>query len=223
MQCNDNFCFSKIQLFKNLTTEEIQLVSRMFKKQTYPKGQLILHAGDNKKMLFIVCKGKVKVERLLEDGSEQILRFVNASDYFGETTLFIDGPLDFNVETMETTTIGMMDGEKLKQFLYEKPAILFKILEQFSIRMKNLEERLTVISHKEVDARVASYICNHMDKEKGQLTLEISKKDIAALLGTTRESISRKLSQFQKNNYICMEGSIIKVINSNALELIAMK
>ena len=223
MLCNEKYCFSKINLFKNLTADEKQLVSSMFKKQTYSKGQIILHAGEQKKMLFIVCAGKVKIERLLEDGSEQILRIVNTCDFFGETTLFIDAPLDFNVEAMETTTIGMIDGERLKQFLHDKPAILIEILEQFSIRMKSLEERLIFISHKEVDARVASYICNHMDKEKNELILEIKKKDLAALLGTTRETISRKLSQFQKKNYICMEGNIIKIVKYDELELIATK
>jgi len=62
-----------------------------------------------------------------------------------------------------------------------------------------------------------------MDKEKNELILEIKKKDLAALLGTTRETISRKLSQFQKKNYICMEGNIIKIVKYDELELIATK
>lgn len=99
-------------------------------------------------------------------------------------------------------------------------------MEQITKRMRMLEERLSVISLKEVDARVANYLLEQVqvnDTAKRRFTLTLSKKDLASLLGTTRESISRKLYQFQRLGYIMIYDNEIELVNPSALEKITMK
>jgi CRP/FNR family transcriptional regulator, anaerobic regulatory protein len=117
----------------------------------------------------------------------------------------------------------MIDGDQLKRLLMQKPVILMKIMEQFTKRMRTLEQRLSDISYKEVDARVANYLLKNTTKNQPSFLLNVSKKDLASMLGTTRESISRKLSEFQKMHYIAMDGQTIEIHNFDALKKIAMK
>lgn len=223
MEYKTKYLLSNVSIFQNLNEEELKAIYQMSIRRNYPKGKLILRAGDEKKMLFIVQNGRVKVERLIGGGHHQILRFVGSGDFFGVTTLFQEEPLLVNVEAVESTNILMLEGEKLKSFLINSPTVLFKIMEQITKRMRLLEERLGEVSLKEVDARVANYILEQIDETNNCFTLSFSKKDLASLLGTTRESISRKFSEFQRLGYIDIDENEIEIINHPALEQIALK
>ena len=223
MSCGKKYCFSNVSIFKNLTELEYEWIAKMVQSASFSKGELILRAGDEKKKLFIVRNGRVKVEHILEDGNAQLLRFIEQEDFFGVTTLFHEEPLSVNVEALEATDICMIDGDQLKRLLMQKPVILMKIMEQFTKRMRTLEQRLSDISYKEVDARVANYLLKNTTKNQPSFLLNVSKKDLASMLGTTRESISRKLSEFQKMHYIVMDGQTIEIHNFDALKKIAMK
>jgi CRP/FNR family transcriptional regulator len=174
-------------------------------------------------MLFIVRKGRVKVERVLKDGNQQILRLIGAGDFFGVTALFQEEPLSVNVEAVEPSIICMLEGEQLKSFLIKSPTVLIKIMEQVTKRMRMLEDRLSAVTLKEVDSRLAHYLVEQMNNTTQRFTLSLSKKDLASLLGTSRESISRKLSEFQRLGYILICDHEIEIINRSVLVQIAMK
>lgn len=199
----------------------MEKIAQMIHTKTFRRGELILRATENHRMLFVIKKGKVKVERLLEDGTEQLLSFIDEGHFFGESTIFHDEPLSINVEALDTTEVCMLDGEQLKNFLLKTPLVLFKIVEHLSNKITVLENRMATISTKEVDARVATFLLEHANDE--MVKFNLSKKDIASLLGTTRESVSRKLSQFQKKQFITMEKNQIEIINKAALESIAFE
>lgn len=222
MICSSNYCFSHVPIFQNLKRDEMDQITQMIQRQTYQRGQLILMAGESKKMLFIVRSGKVKVVRPLEDGSEQILRLVNPGDFFGDTTLFQTSPLSTTVEAIEETDICIIDGNQLKAFLEKTPTVLFKILEQLTLRLETVEDNLSAICHKEVGSRVAHYLIKQMEvQNKSTFLLSESKKDIASLLGTTRETVSRKLSEFQKRGYIEINRNFITIHQTSALRRLA--
>ena len=214
---------SNISIFQNLNADEMESIANMIQDKCYKKGELILRAGDEKKKLFIVKSGRVKVSKLLEDGNEQVLRIVNEADFFGATMFFQEEPLSVNVEAVCLTEIYVIEGEKLKAFLETSPSVLFKILETITKRMRLLENRLSAMSHKEVDSRVAKYLLDQVTGEDMTFKLVLSKKDLASLLDTTRESISRKLSEFQSKSFIQLEDNTITILDELSLQEIAWK
>ena len=219
MACQTKYCFSHVPIFQNLQEEEFAQIAQMITRRTYHKGEYILLAGDERKTLFIIRSGRVKIVKPLIDGSEQLIRISQDGDFFGDAMLFQEAPLAVNVEAMEATEICVLDGEELKKLLAKTPTILFKIVEQLTTRIDAMETNLSEICHKEVGPRVASFLLKNYDES--ETTYLLPKKDMASLLGTTRESVSRKLSEFQRAGYIEVDNNMIRLVNVTALSQIA--
>jgi CRP/FNR family transcriptional regulator, anaerobic regulatory protein len=219
MGCTNTYCFSNVTIFNHLPNDDMKKIAEMIRSKTYSKGEIIVHATNDQPMLLVVKKGRAKVERLYEDGTSQVICFLEQGEFYGESTIFQHQPPCMNVEALDQVEICMLDGARLKQFLVETPEVLFKMLNHVSMRMHELENRLSVITKKEVDARVATFLLQYA--KNGEISKMLSKKDIASLLGTTRESVSRKLSDFHKKQYIIMDKHEVKLLNVHALQQIA--
>lgn len=224
MDCRASYCFTNVPIFKQLAREDMDFIKRLIVHEHYNKGARILSAGERKRKLFVVRSGKVKIIKLLADGREQIVRIVQANEYFGETELFQSEPMTVDIEALERTELCMIDGDALKQFLLTRPQMMMQMLAQLSKYIEKMEHTLSVISRKEVDARVADYLLQQMYQQNSTtFFLPLAKKDIAALLGTTRESVSRKLSSFQKNNWLMLEGQRVTITDHKALQQIVIR
>src|SRR5690625_5602507 len=91
--------------------------------------------------------------------------------------------------------------------MQEYPTIAIKILEQFSNRLDQTEKLVGELSAKDVEARIAGYILELANKnDSDEIILPMSKKDLASYLGTTQETVSRRLSSFQMNGWIEQKG-----------------
>ena len=176
-------------------------------------------AGDYDAKLFIIRQGRVKVVKPLVDGNEQIIRILNEGDFFGDTSVFHDQPYTTNIEALEVTHICMLDGAEVKAILAKSPNVLFEILKQLSLRIEDIEHNMSEICHRDVASRVASFLIRQ--KSEDSYVDNVSKKDMASILGTTRESISRKLSQFQRDEIIQIDKERIHIKNEQELLEIA--
>lgn len=207
MTCSSVYCFSHVPIFQSLEPEQFEQVSQMITRQVYQKGEYVAMAGDLKKCLFIIRKGCVKIVKQMQDGQEHIVRFGKAGDFFGDTTLFSDMPLTTSIEALEETHICKINGDDLKALFQQNPTVLFKIASEMSKRVDLMEENMIDICHRDVAKRIASFLVKFSDSQP----ITISKQDIASYLGTTRESVSRKLSDFQRAGWIKVKRSGIYV------------
>ena len=207
MTCSSTYCFSHVPIFQSLKPEQFEQVSQMITRQVYQKGEYVAMAGDLKKCLFIIRQGRVKIVKPMLDGQEHIVRIGEAGDFFGDTTLFNDMPLTTNIEALEETHICMINGDELKALFEQNPAVLFKMATEMSRRIDVIQENISDICHRDVATRVASFLVKFSDSQP----ITISKKDMASYIGTTRESISRKLSDFQRAGWIKVERNGIYV------------
>ncbi|WP_341301364.1 Crp/Fnr family transcriptional regulator [Lysinibacillus sp. FSL H8-0500] len=219
MGCQKQYCFSKVPIFQNLKVHEMEKISRIITHHHFDKGEIILFAGDRKKKLFIVRHGRAKVSHISTDGREYVMRILEVGDFFGDVTLFNDEPQKSTVEALEKMEICSLDGKELMKILAGTPITLFHMLAQLSARLEETENHLSEAISKEVSERLAAFILKSANSAKSDtFLLTLSKKDLASLLNTTRETLSRRLSTFQKKGYIEMAGKNIKIINHAALE-----
>jgi CRP/FNR family transcriptional regulator, anaerobic regulatory protein len=211
-------CIEKVPIFSNLTTEEIIEVSMTTTHRDYKKGEIIYLEGETAEKLFIISKGKVKIYRLSETGKEQIIRVLGPGDFMGELSLFIHDPLNSNAEALEATTVCIADGEKVNSLIEKRPSIALKIIKEMSTRLEKAEELIESLGIQDVEQRVADTLLKMAD-DNNFLNLSISKKDLAAHIGMSQETLSRKLSNFQQMGLIKQEGQRkIKILNRGALE-----
>lgn len=219
MVCQKQYCFSKVPIFQNLKGHEMEGISRIITHHHFDKGEIILLAGDRKKKLFIVRHGRAKVSHISADGREYVMRILEAGEFFGDVTLFNDEPQKSTVEALEKTGICSLDGEELMKILAGTPITLFHMLAQLSARLEETENHLSESISKEVSERLAAFILKSATLAKSDtFLLTLTKKDLASLLNTTRETLSRRLSVFQKEGYIEMTGKRIIIKNYDALE-----
>ncbi|AVK82374.1 Crp/Fnr family transcriptional regulator [Lysinibacillus sp. B2A1] len=219
MSCQKEYCFSKVPIFQHLKTHEMEKISHIITHQHFDKGNIILLAGDHKKKLFIVRHGRAKVSHISTDGREYVVRVLEKGDFFGDVTLFKDEPQKSTVEALEKTEICSLDGEALMKILAGTPVTLFHMLAQLSTRLEETENHLSEAIYKEVGERLAAFILKSGATAKSDsFLLTMSKKDLASYLNTTRETLSRRLSAFQKEGYIMMTGKKITILNFAALE-----
>ncbi|WP_163971550.1 Crp/Fnr family transcriptional regulator [Oceanobacillus halotolerans] len=218
-----DLCVRKVPFFNHLNEDEMLKIVALSRSLHYEKGEIIFHEGDPLEYLYIVHQGRVKNYQLFDSGKEQLLRILEPGEFMGELALFTEKTLDSYAEAMKTTEICAIHRDDMQQLMQTYPTIAVKILEQFSSRLEQTEQLVGQLSAKDVEARVAHYlIATAEDMDSYDITLPMSKKDLASYLGTTQETISRRLSSFQTKGWIEQKGHRqIKIVNMEALMEVA--
>ena len=189
---------------------------------SFKRGETIYRAGDQSNSLYIIHKGKVKIYRLAESGKEQLIRILEPGEFTGELALFTESTHDNYAEAMEHTEICMLNASDLLQFLSKYPSISLKILKEFSHRLDRAEVQATSFATEDVEKRIALYLAELTDESRSMIVqLPMSRKDLASFLGTTPETISRKLTSFEESGWIVQQGQRdIHILDLDALLLI---
>ncbi|GAA0600361.1 Crp/Fnr family transcriptional regulator [Virgibacillus siamensis] len=212
-------CVSKVPFFNHLTTKEMRKIVDKSRHRNFKKGESIYRDGDQLEYLYIVHRGRVKIYQLFESGKEQLLRILEPGEFMGELALFAEKTLDSYAEAMKDTEICTIHRDDMQDLMREYPTIAVKILEQFSNRLDKTEKLVGQLSTKDVETRLAGYLLELADEKSSPgIVLPMSKKDLASYLGTTQETISRRLSSFQTDGWIEQKGHRnIKILDKDAL------
>lgn len=121
-------------------------------------------------------------------------------------------------EAAETSELCMIDGERLKQLMGEHPSVAFKVMEELSKRLEDAESLIEGINLRTVEQRLARFLIAESAGAK-EVSLGISKGDLASRLGMSRETLSRKLAAFQGQGLIELRGQReIAILDGAALE-----
>lgn len=215
-------CITLVPIFNHLEQEQMAEIMSTVQSASYKKGDIIYSAGDKADTLYIVNKGKVKIYRLSETGKEQLIRFLNPGDFTGELALFKESQREAFAEAVVDTSVCLIRRADLQQFLIKYPTIAIKILNEFAKRLDSSEKQATWIATEKVETRIANFLveCTKIENRL-QFTLPMSKKDLASYLGTTPETISRKITEFEQKGIIKQISSRkIKVLDLDELLLI---
>ncbi|WP_414839138.1 Crp/Fnr family transcriptional regulator [Carnobacterium sp. TMP28] len=198
-------CVSLVPIFNHLEIEQLDKIMTTTKSVSYKKNELIYRAGEESDSLYIINKGKVHIYRLAESGKEQLVRILNPGDFTGEMALFSEVTHESYAKAIVDTTVCMIKRVDLQDLLVKYPSISLKIISEFSSRLEASEKQATSFSIIKVETRIALFLAESLDKEEPdrvELTLPMSKKDLASYLGTTPETISRKFSDLEAQGYI---------------------
>lgn len=216
-----HLCISVVPTFNHLKQEEMEEIVKTTKMEKFSRGQVIYEPGDPSDYMYIVHKGRVKIYRLSESGKEQLIRIMGPGDFMGELSLFSKTAFDHYAETMEKTEICFMRQKDLQAFLLKWPSISLKLLDELSKRLDHTEKLVSSLTLEDVSKRIASYLVELAEEQnKLQVSLPMSKKDLASHLGTTPESVSRKLTEFQEHGLIKQTGQKgIEIIDLESLKL----
>lgn len=219
---HDDYCISLVPIFNHLEEEQMDEVMALIHSKSYKKGEDIYQTGNASDALYIVRRGRVKIYRISESGKEQILRILNPGDFTGELALFNESVHDAFASALVDTDICMIKRNDLQNLLLKYPNISMKILSELSHRLAQSETQTTRATER-VELRIALFLVESIDhnSKSDVITLPMSKKDLASYLGTTPETISRKLLEFEDAGLIKqLSNKSIKIIDVDGLLLI---
>ena len=215
-------CVSLVPIFNHLEVNQMDEIMAAVQSVSLKKGEIIYHAGDQSDSLYIVNKGKVRIYRLSETGKEQLVRILNPGDFTGELALFRNDFHESFAEAMTTTQVCTIHQADLQELLIKYPSISMKILAEFSKRLDQSEKQTTRFATEKVETRIALFLAECLgDSQSKELILPMSKKNLASYLGTTPETISRKLAEFENQGLIKQKAQkTIEIVDLDELLLI---
>lgn len=221
-QCGHHSCVSLVPIFNHLDSEQMDEIRAVAQSASYKKGEIIFHAGAPADTLYIVSKGKIRIYRLSESGKEQVVRILNPGDFTGELTLFKKDFHESYGEAMEETNVCMIRQSDLQELLLKYPTISLKILSEFSNRLEQSEKQTTRFATEKVETRLALFLAECLsDDQAKEVILPMSRKDLSSYLGTSPETVSRKLSELENQGYIKQkEHKRIEIIDLDGLLLV---
>ncbi|NLW56847.1 MAG: Crp/Fnr family transcriptional regulator [Firmicutes bacterium] len=196
-------------------------IAAITRAQTFKKGELVYMAGDRGGKLYVLHTGRVKISRLSASGKEQVIRVLGPGEFMGELSLFSQLPLTDNAQALETSTMCLIEGAKLKELMKKYPSIAFKVMEELSERLEKAEKLIETLNLNTVEQRLAGALLT-MSDGKNQVFLGMTKGDFASQLGMSQETLSRKLTAWQEQGLIALKGQRkIEILDRAQLEQIS--
>ncbi len=206
-------------LFEGLAPDQQKLISDIGVGKKYGKGQVIFFEGDEGSGFYMVGTGKIKIYKMSPLGKEHILHIFGPGEPFGEVPVFHGQPFPATAETLSETTVLFFPREKFVRLVEGSPAIALGMLAILSMRLRRFAAQIENLSLKEVPARLAGYLL-YLSEEQGNadtVTLDISKGQLASLLGTIPETLSRIFAKMSDEGLIEVNGRTISLLDRDGL------
>ena len=213
-----------IPLFNGLTSDQHRQLSSIVVERTYKRGQTIFSEGDEGDGFYVVSTGRVKIFKLSHEGKEQILHIFGAGEPFGEVPVFSGEHFPAHAETLEDGKILFIPRSAFVELIKNYPSLALNMLAMLSRRLRRFSALVEDLSLKEVPGRLSAYLLylSEIKNRSASLTLDISKTQLASLLGTIPETLSRILARMSAEKFIELDGQrTIKIIDRERLEELA--
>ncbi len=198
----------KIGIFSELSDDEVKKLSLYIKEQHVDKNTELFHQDDPGDAMYLILKGGVRIYLYSPAGRELTLAVLRTGQFFGEMSLLDGMPRSANAMTIEDTDFIVLKRNDFLNVLQSYPVIATKILKDMSIRVREADAMIEDFALLNVYDRLTKYIDKLMKaegKKEGYCTVisgNIKRQDIANAIGTTRETVSRILSAWQRKGYI---------------------
>lgn len=190
----------------------------------YKKKQNIFTDGDQPQNVYLIKKGKVRTYMAYQDGREIVSGMFNTGDFLGYESILLNTPYQDIAETLDATELYLIPKNDFNTLLYKDHGIAKKFIELLSGDIQGKKEQLLKLAYNSVRKRVADALINIAEKFNGvdveNCEIKISRDDLAAMVGTANETISRTLADFKEEKLIEKEGSTIRVFSIEKLRRI---
>jgi len=206
-------------LFGGLPEGQLEAVARIAVEKKFEKGASVFHEGEPGNGFYMVAEGKVKIFKMSWAGKEQILHIFGPGEPFGEVPVFHGSPFPANAETLAKSVLLFFPRVKFIALVEENPSLALHMLAVLSLRLRRFVDQIENLSLKEVPARLAGYLLYLLEEQGGEdsVELEISKGQLASLLGTIPETLSRIFARMSDEGLITVDGKKIRILDRDAL------
>jgi len=214
---------SHCPLFAGLPEDQLDSVRDIIIEKEYGKGETIFSEGDDGIGFYLVSQGMVKIYKVSFEGKEHILHIFGPGEVFGEVPVFTGKVYPANAEAIKKSQFLFFSRETFINLVTKNPSISLNMLAVLSMRLRQFTAQIENLSLKEVPGRIASYLIllSKEQQNTASVKLSISKGQLASLLGTIPETMSRILGKMGSMNLIEVNGREIRLLDMDGLHDLA--
>ena len=213
-----------VPLFEGLSKKQLQELAAIVVEQKYKKGQTLFSEGSKATGFYVIESGKLKIYKLSLEGKEQILHIFGEGEFFGEVPVFAGGNYPAHAETLEASQVLFFPRNAFIELIKSEPQLSMNMLASLSLRLRRFTHLIEDLSLKEVPGRLAAYLLylSEHDQQARSFELDVTKGQLASLLGTIPETLSRILGKLSQQGFIKVEGRTIKILDREGLESLSV-
>ena len=206
--------FKGIPLFEGLSNADHGQLLQVAVRKTYPRHTLLVREGDIGDRFYLLRKGRAKVYLEDDHGREVILSILEPGDFFCEMAMIDDEPCSANVMALEESEFVSIGKTDFQQVMMSSPGMATRLLKTLAQRLRESNQQIESLALKDVQARVRQAL-NGLAKPEGNewvIPSPLTHKDIAAMVGSSREMVTRVFRELESTGVIKVEGRRISLL-----------
>jgi CRP/FNR family transcriptional regulator, cyclic AMP receptor protein len=215
---------ASVPLFRDLPSDEVAALAGGLRTRRYRRGEVIFHQGDPGDALYIILSGRVKIWSPSETGVEAILATLRPGEFFGSLALLDGSPRSASATAADPVEAVILPRERFRQLVNDEPAIRDHVFAELAGELRRLTNHVEELHFLDITGRLAARLAR-LAEEQGQPDVDgairlagpITQGDLAAMVGSTRQSVNKLLGYFVDDGLIRFERDSIVIIDMPGL------
>jgi CRP-like cAMP-binding protein len=207
---------------KALNKEELLRMAECKTSYTIKKGEPIFEEGEVTNGIYCVKEGVCKLSKLSDNGKDQIVKLVKPGELLGQRSMISDEPANLSAVALEDMEVCFIPKSEVMQFFTQNNQFSMNVMKTICEDLKGADDHMVNMAQKTVRQRLAEtlmYLEETFGKnEDGSLRIQLSREELAGMIGTATESCIRLLSELNKSDYIELTGKKITLLDKNKLK-----
>lgn len=213
-------CIHRVPIFRALPPESVARLQQAMYHRTVAPAEVLVGAGEPVTRLIVVAEGLLKLSRTSRSGREQVLRELGPGDFYGELALFAEVESEGDLTAVVKTEACILDRAAVQAEMARVPQLAVPLVAAVAERLARAERTIGELALFDVGERLAAELLRLAEREGGaaaRFELPMPWAQLAAKLGTTPESLSRRLRDFAARGWIRVDGRQVELLDVAAL------
>ncbi len=205
---------AKIEFFAGISEQALLELAGLMKEQVLKKNTVVINQGDSSRNLFVICSGRLKVFATNEEGDQTIFTFLGPDDFFGELSLLDDAPRSASVITLEDTIALSLNYQSFSEFINNHPEVCWSLFKSLTTRIRIMDETICTLTSRDIYGRLVETLYNEAEEQDDGtfITQKLTHQDLAEMIGSSREMISRIFKDLRQGDYIKVEKKQVTIL-----------
>jgi CRP-like cAMP-binding protein len=207
---------------KALKKDELLRIADCKTSYTVKKGETVFNEGDALNGIYCIKDGVCKLSKLSDNGKDQIVKLVKKGELLGQRSLISEESTNLSAVAVEDMQVCFIPKQEILQFFNENNQFSLNMMKSVCGDLKDADDNMVNLAQKTVKQRLAETLLKLETDfgihEDGSLKIQLSREEIAGMIGTATESCIRLLSEFNKEGWISLQGKKITLSNKKELQ-----
>jgi CRP-like cAMP-binding protein len=207
---------------KALNKDELLKIADCKTSYTVKKGETVFDEGDALNGIYCIKDGICKLSKLSDNGKDQIVKLVKKGELLGQRSLISEESTNLSAVAVEDMQVCFIPKQEILQFFNENNQFSLNMMKSVCGDLKDADDNMVNLAQKTVKQRLAETLLKLESDfgihEDGSLKIQLSREEIAGMIGTATESCIRLLSEFNKEGWIALQGKKITLSNKRELQ-----